>query len=314
MHNLTKGFACNDLSVEWPIVLGLMISKVVMFSGMRNLEWSEKLRVSCGLLRLAWWCVFKKVEVELDFSAIVKVFEWSFYEWRCVISGAASQTVKTSTPQKMIPKPLRTLATGSAVILGGVLALNITSSIAVSVLRFATDLKLRRVAMPCGVCRGKGFYLCKLCKGNASINWSPLHDPIAINPCLCPTCDGNSFHYVVYYAFLRLLLMTYYLLQGTTLSELPREGLQMIFQMLKTKFFVITARWASRCIQILIVYIGAEDKNARVQNDCLLWWMPGPIDFWNDVIKEMAMSIRNTAPMEVVDDDSFPACGCNQGR
>jgi len=45
--------------------------------------------------------------------------------------------------------------------------------------------------LPCGACRGKGFYICKLCKGNASIHWSPLYDPVAINPCLCPTCDGN---------------------------------------------------------------------------------------------------------------------------
>jgi hypothetical protein len=49
----------------------------------------------------------------------------------------------------------------------------------------------RKVALPCGVCRGKGFYICKLCKGNATIEWSPLYDPVAINPCLCPTCDGN---------------------------------------------------------------------------------------------------------------------------
>ena len=47
------------------------------------------------------------------------------------------------------------------------------------------------VALPCGVCRGKGFYICKLCKGNSTIQWSPLYDPVAINPCVCPTCDGN---------------------------------------------------------------------------------------------------------------------------
>ncbi|KAJ6388546.1 hypothetical protein OIU77_026995 [Salix suchowensis] len=91
----------------------------------------------------------------------------------------------------MIPKPLRTLVTRTGILLGGVLALNITSSIAVNALRFATDLKLKRVALPCGVCRGKGFYICKLCKGNANIHWSPLYDPVAFNPCLCPTCDGN---------------------------------------------------------------------------------------------------------------------------
>lgn len=44
----------------------------------------------------------------------------------------------------------------------------------------------------CGVCKGKGFYKCKLCKGKSTIEWSPLYDPIVINPCLCPTCDGNK--------------------------------------------------------------------------------------------------------------------------
>ena len=28
---------------------------------------------------------------------------------------------------------------------------------------------------------------------NASIKWSPLYDPVCINPCLCPTCDGHRF-------------------------------------------------------------------------------------------------------------------------
>lgn len=49
----------------------------------------------------------------------------------------------------------------------------------------------KKTALPCGVCKGKGFYICKLCNGNATIQWSPLYDPVAINPCLCPTCDGN---------------------------------------------------------------------------------------------------------------------------
>ncbi|GAA0153847.1 hypothetical protein Leryth_013264 [Lithospermum erythrorhizon] len=44
---------------------------------------------------------------------------------------------------------------------------------------------------PCGICKGKGFYMCKLCKASGTIKWSPLHDPVAINPCRCPTCDGN---------------------------------------------------------------------------------------------------------------------------
>uniref|UniRef100_A0A2P2PT79 Uncharacterized protein n=1 Tax=Rhizophora mucronata TaxID=61149 RepID=A0A2P2PT79_RHIMU len=91
----------------------------------------------------------------------------------------------------MIPKPLRSLATASAIILGGLVTLNITSTIAIGTLRFATERKRRKNALPCGACRGKGYYICKLCKGNATIQWSPLYDPVAINPCLCPTCDGN---------------------------------------------------------------------------------------------------------------------------
>ncbi|KAK4741235.1 hypothetical protein SAY87_024823 [Trapa incisa] len=34
----------------------------------------------------------------------------------------------------------------------------------------------------------------------------------------------------------------------------------------------------------------AKDKNATVQNDCLHWCMPGPIDSWNDIIIEMVMN------------------------
>ncbi|KAI5595236.1 hypothetical protein POPTR_003G137800v4 [Populus trichocarpa] len=34
----------------------------------------------------------------------------------------------------------------------------------------------------------------------------------------------------------------------------------------------------------------AQDKNAKVQNDCLHWCLPGPIDYWNDVIMEMAIN------------------------
>jgi len=36
-------------------------------------------------------------------------------------------------------------------------------------------------------------------------------------------------------------------------------------------------------------YPFAKDKNAQVQNDCLHWCLPGPIDSWNDVIMEMVM-------------------------
>ncbi|XP_058100225.1 protein trichome birefringence-like 25 [Magnolia sinica] len=34
----------------------------------------------------------------------------------------------------------------------------------------------------------------------------------------------------------------------------------------------------------------AQDKNAKVQNDCLHWCMPGPIDSWNDLVMEIALN------------------------
>ncbi|KAF6140927.1 hypothetical protein GIB67_042340 [Kingdonia uniflora] len=34
----------------------------------------------------------------------------------------------------------------------------------------------------------------------------------------------------------------------------------------------------------------AKDKNAKVQNDCLHWCLPGPIDSWNDLMLEMVVN------------------------
>ncbi|KAF8412140.1 hypothetical protein HHK36_000096 [Tetracentron sinense] len=34
----------------------------------------------------------------------------------------------------------------------------------------------------------------------------------------------------------------------------------------------------------------AEDENAKVQNDCLHWCLPGPIDSWNDLVMEMVVN------------------------
>ncbi|XP_008233210.1 PREDICTED: protein trichome birefringence-like 25 isoform X2 [Prunus mume] len=34
----------------------------------------------------------------------------------------------------------------------------------------------------------------------------------------------------------------------------------------------------------------AEDKNAKVQNDCLHWCLPGPIDTWNDLVMELLVN------------------------
>ncbi|KAL1289499.1 hypothetical protein HN51_057544 [Arachis hypogaea] len=87
--------------------------------------------------------------------------------------------------------PLRTVITGAGIILGGIAALNLASTVTLKTISFVSEKKRKKTALPCMACRGKGFYICKLCKGNATISWSPMYDPIAINPCLCPTCEGN---------------------------------------------------------------------------------------------------------------------------
>ncbi|OMO57693.1 hypothetical protein COLO4_35188 [Corchorus olitorius] len=91
----------------------------------------------------------------------------------------------------MNPKPFRALSKGAAIVFGGFLILNLSTTVAIGALRSFAEKKRKKLALPCGLCKGKGFYICKLCKGNATIRWSPLYDPIYINPCVCPTCDGN---------------------------------------------------------------------------------------------------------------------------
>ncbi|KAL4589742.1 hypothetical protein LXL04_002651 [Taraxacum kok-saghyz] len=94
---------------------------------------------------------------------------------------------------------LRTLARGAAVTLGGIFSVVTISSTAITLFTQHTQhqfgspsscIKKKNTSL-CDACRGKGFYMCKLCKGNATIEWSPLYDPVFINPCLCPTCDGH---------------------------------------------------------------------------------------------------------------------------
>ncbi|XP_028753832.1 uncharacterized protein LOC114713368 isoform X1 [Neltuma alba] len=103
----------------------------------------------------------------------------------------------------MNPRSLLTLAMGTGVILGGIFTLNLASTVTLKTLHLVSERKRKKVALPCMACRGKGFYICKLCKGNSTIEWSPLYDPIAINPCLCPTCEGNRVCQIGHVLFCR---------------------------------------------------------------------------------------------------------------
>ncbi|KAJ4708318.1 Heat shock protein DnaJ, cysteine-rich domain containing protein [Melia azedarach] len=91
----------------------------------------------------------------------------------------------------MIPKPVGLLGASAAIIFGGFVTLNLASTLTLGALRAASEAERKKVAVPCGVCKEKGFYICKLCKGDATIKWSPLFDPVYVNPCVCPTCEGN---------------------------------------------------------------------------------------------------------------------------
>ncbi|KAI3836595.1 hypothetical protein MKW92_027398 [Papaver armeniacum] len=90
-----------------------------------------------------------------------------------------------------VPEPLRKLGTAAGILFGGVITLSLASTLTIRALQSVSEAKRKKGASPCGVCRGKGFYICKLCKGNSTVEWSPLYDPVVINPCLCPTCEGN---------------------------------------------------------------------------------------------------------------------------
>ncbi|KAK4431779.1 hypothetical protein Salat_0940000 [Sesamum alatum] len=86
-----------------------------------------------------------------------------------------------------VSKGLRVVAAVAATFLSGSFALGfLTSSISERI----TLYKKKKHGRPCRSCKAIGHYTCKLCKGNGTIQWSPLYDPVVINPCVCPTCDG----------------------------------------------------------------------------------------------------------------------------
>ncbi|CAO2176740.1 unnamed protein product [Urochloa humidicola] len=94
-------------------------------------------------------------------------------------------------PGDRVRRQLQSVGRAAAYLGGGFLLLSAASSVAVRSLRALSEANQRKFAMPCGACEGKGTYACRLCRGSATIEWSPMHDPVFVNPCLCPTCDGT---------------------------------------------------------------------------------------------------------------------------
>ncbi|VFR01860.1 unnamed protein product [Cuscuta campestris] len=84
---------------------------------------------------------------------------------------------------------LLTLIAGASALVG---ALCTVGAVAGSIHRRNSALKREKNGKLCGVCKGSGYYSCKLCKSKGTIQWSPLYDPVVINPCVCPTCEGNK--------------------------------------------------------------------------------------------------------------------------
>ncbi|CAA2939109.1 uncharacterized protein LOC111390697 [Olea europaea var. sylvestris] len=86
-----------------------------------------------------------------------------------------------------VSRTLRMFATAAVAFFGGTFALGFLTS---SISGRLTLHKRKKYGRLCGACKGIGYYPCKLCKTNGIIEWSPLYDPVFINPCVCPTCDG----------------------------------------------------------------------------------------------------------------------------
>ncbi|CAA0806397.1 Unknown protein [Striga hermonthica] len=82
---------------------------------------------------------------------------------------------------------LRVVAAVGASVIGGSFTLGLVIS---SISERVTFYKKKKHGKPCWACKAVGYYACKLCRGNGTLKWSPLFDPVYINPCVCPTCDG----------------------------------------------------------------------------------------------------------------------------
>ncbi|KAG0626126.1 hypothetical protein M758_2G104200 [Ceratodon purpureus] len=88
--------------------------------------------------------------------------------------------------------PLRIVATAGAAVAAGMFTLSMASSVSLGVLSTVVERQRKKTAPQCACCKGRGFTECRLCKGESTIEWSPLYDPVVPRRCLCPTCDGNK--------------------------------------------------------------------------------------------------------------------------
>ncbi|MCL7030463.1 hypothetical protein MKW94_013437 [Papaver nudicaule] len=92
-----------------------------------------------------------------------------------------------------VPEPLRKLGTAAGIFFGEVITVSLASSLTIRLMPSASEAKRRYACADLltmhsfVVCRkkvrhlvGKGFSLCKLCKGNSKVECSPLYDHVAI--------------------------------------------------------------------------------------------------------------------------------------
>ncbi|KAH0938523.1 hypothetical protein HID58_005984 [Brassica napus] len=65
-------------------------------------------------------------------------------------------------------EPIKFLRKSASIVLGGFVIINVVSTAALGAFRFTAEEKWKKSGLCCRVFRGKGFYICKLCKGNTS--------------------------------------------------------------------------------------------------------------------------------------------------
>ncbi|CAA6663697.1 unnamed protein product [Spirodela intermedia] len=89
------------------------------------------------------------------------------------------------------PRPLRAVGAAAGFLVGGFLAVTLGTVATYEAVRKRDEAR-REVGAALRSLQREGFQACKLCRGSSTVEWSPLYDPIAISPCLCPHATGES--------------------------------------------------------------------------------------------------------------------------